>query len=161
MGLPPGNFQSSPFDKLRAGSTGLFASRISTQDCVLGLEFLHFLELRIGRRKHFAVFGSTNRFSCASPGLQSGGAGFQTRENVPVYKFRALTLGAGRPIPSPEAPMTKQTAPVTRSSPLWPDSPKCTCGGVYNPLRRERGDSRNSLAIFQKQNEFPVSRDRP
>jgi hypothetical protein len=30
---------------------------------------------------------------------------------------------------------------------------------MCNPQRRECGDSRNLLAIFQKQNEFPVSRD--
>src|SRR6266851_4342799 len=61
---------------------------------------------------------STNSLSCASPGLQSGEAGVQTRENVPVYKLRALALVAGHPIPSPETPMTRQTAPVSRSSPL-------------------------------------------
>jgi hypothetical protein len=50
--------------------------------------------------------------------LQSGEAGFQTRVNAPVYRFRALALVAGRPIPFPEMPMTTQTAPVSRSSPL-------------------------------------------
>jgi hypothetical protein len=29
-------------------------------------------------------------------------AGFQTRENAPVYKLRALAIVAGRPIPSPK-----------------------------------------------------------
>jgi hypothetical protein len=34
--IASGNFQSPPFDKLRAGSAGILVSRISTQDCVLG-----------------------------------------------------------------------------------------------------------------------------
>ena len=66
------------------------------QHAVLGLEFLHFWSCELAGGRHFAVFGSTNSLSCASPGLQSGEAGFQTRENVPVYKLRALALVAGR-----------------------------------------------------------------
>jgi hypothetical protein len=80
------------------------------------LEFLHISELRIGLQKtFFAVFGSTNRLSCASPGLSVQG---QTRVNAPVFKFRALALVAGRPIPFAEMPMTTQTAPVSRPSAL-------------------------------------------
>src|SRR5258708_4627996 len=66
----------------------------------------------------FAVFRSTNRLSCASPGLLVRGSGFSTRMNAPVYRFRALALVAGGPVLSPERPMTTRTAPVSRSSPL-------------------------------------------
>jgi len=55
-------------------------------------QFLHFSELRIGRRKRFAVIGSTNCLSCASPGLSVRGSGFQTRENAPSCNDRALAL---------------------------------------------------------------------
>src|SRR5580692_11829195 len=54
----------------------------------------------------FVVFGSTNRLSCASPGLSVRGKPWtsvqgQTRVNAPVYRFGALALVAGRPIPFP------------------------------------------------------------
>jgi len=57
---------------------------------------------------------------------------------------------AGRPIPSPETPMTRQTAPVSRSSPPLTDSPKCRCGVFVNPLRRGmRAFTKTCLPYFK------------
>ena len=43
-------------------------------------------------QNNFAVLDHRTPLTGASPGLKSGGAGFQTRVNVPLYKLRALAL---------------------------------------------------------------------
>jgi hypothetical protein len=58
-------------------------------------------ELRIGRRKIFSRIRINEQLKLCQPRTLVRGAGFQTRENVPVYKFRALALVAGHPIPIP------------------------------------------------------------
>ena len=45
-------------------------------------------------QNNFAVLDHRTPLTGASPGLKSGGAGFQTRVNVPLYKLRALALVA-------------------------------------------------------------------
>ena len=68
--------------------------------------------------RHFCHTRSTNRLSCASPGLLVRGSGFSNPRERSGIEIRALALVAGRPIPFPETPMTTQTVPVSRSSPL-------------------------------------------
>src|SRR5258708_18740539 len=71
----------------------------------------------------FAVFRSTNRLSCASPGLLVRGSGFSTRMNAPVYRFRALALVAGGPVLSPAPPPTPLPPPVFPPTHPRPDTP--------------------------------------
>ena len=55
---------------------------------------------------------------CASPGLQSGGAGFQTRGNARYIKFGALALvAASRAIPTFSAD-SKARTPQKISAPV-------------------------------------------
>jgi hypothetical protein len=89
------------------------------QHAMLGVwSFYIFRSCELVGGRHFCHTWSTNRLSCASPGLLVRGSGFSNPRKRSGIEIRALALVARRPIPFPEPLMTTQTAPVSRSSPL-------------------------------------------
>jgi hypothetical protein len=59
--------------------------------------FYRFLSPDLARGRDIALLDRRTTGAVPAPDFKSGEAGFQTRENTPVSKLRALALVAGRP----------------------------------------------------------------
>ena len=84
----------------------------------LPLEFLIFRARASGGRPQGSYFVAGCSLIRASPGLQVRGSGFSNPRECSATPIQGFSPGGGHPIPSTETPMTMQTVPVSRSSPL-------------------------------------------